>query len=77
MKKHVSACDHLTSFSNLRRKRKKCDFLNAIHRILLLFSSLFPYGGKKKILYKGPECSYFRLHRTHYLWLNYSIMISL
>ena len=41
MKKHVSACDHLPSFSNLRRKRKKHDFLNAIHRILLLFSSLF------------------------------------
>ena len=45
MKKHVSPCDHLTSFNNLRRK--KHDFLNAQNSATILIS--FQLGGKNDI----------------------------
>ena len=47
MKKHVSACDHLASFSNLRRKRKNMTSSMPFTEFCY-YSHFFSIRGEKK-----------------------------
>ena len=53
MKKHVSPCDHLTSFNNLRRKKHMTSSMPFTE--FSYYSHLFSMRGKKRYFIKGQS----------------------